>query len=197
MSDVRSWRRGAGTWALVILTTIISVAFAAEKNPPAEKKPPRFRTITVQGEVVWMADALKQSLGISTVKEAHDRVLALRTKDGKLRPLVEDLRGRSFRTDDRLRGKPMELLVREYPQHPLLQVIRIYEITDGKKYEVDYWCDVCAIIMFERDFCACCQDNNRLRHRLVVKGKTTNTERPQPRDTKKKRTPDTEAPEGT
>ena len=66
----------------------------------------------------------------------------------------------------------MELSVRRYKQHPMLQVIRVYELDQDEKFEVDYWCDVCAIVMFEKGFCACCQDDNRLRRRIVKRGVT-------------------------
>lgn len=156
---------------LVLVVGLVAAAGATEKplEKPLEKKEPKFRTEILRGRVVWLGDGLKRQFGISTVRESSQRTLAVETDQGELFPLVEDLRGRSFRTDERLRGKPLELLVRRYEKHPLRQIIRIYERKDGKKYEVDYWCDVCSIVMFERGFCACCQDKNRLRHRLVEK----------------------------
>ena len=114
-----------------------------------------------------MADALKSEFGISTVPEADKSVLAVHTKDGQLVPIVENLRGRAFRKDERLRGKEMEILARRYERQPLIQVLRIYQLDDGERYEVDYWCDVCAIVMYEKGPCSCCQDDNRLRKRPV------------------------------
>jgi hypothetical protein len=139
---------------------------------PAQTEP-TFRTESVRGKVVWLSDALQSQFQISTVPEAAERTLAVLTDQGVVLPLVEDLRGRSFRADERLRGKSLELLVRRYDQHPLLQVIRIHELRNGQKYELDYWCDVCAIVMFEKGLCACCQDENRLRSRLVDDGHQT------------------------
>lgn len=133
-----------------------------------------FETTSVRGKVVWLSDGLKEYFGISTVPGAQERTLAIYTGRGELLPLVEDLRGRSFRTDERLRNKPMELSVRRYDKHPMLQILRIYEFKDGNKYIVDYWCDVCAIVMFEQGVCACCQDDNRLRHRLVEDDESEN-----------------------
>lgn len=133
---------------------------------------PKYQTESVRGTVVWMNEALDRLYGISTTADAKQRLLALETEQAELFPILEDLRGRSFRTDARLRGKPMELLVRRYEKHPLLQVIRVYELDEKQKFEIDYWCDVCAIVMFEKGFCACCQDNNRLRKRIVKDGIT-------------------------
>jgi hypothetical protein len=93
--------------------------------------------------------------------------VAILTADGSVLPLVENLRGRAFRKDERLRGKKMEIWVRRYDEQPFVQVLRIFELQDGQRYEVDYWCDICAIPMYETGPCACCQDHNRLRKRPV------------------------------
>jgi len=127
-----------------------------------------YRNVALRGKVVWLADVLKQEFAISTVPEVSQNTLALLSTDGTVLPIVENERGRAFRKDQRLRDVDVELLVRQHEQHPFLQILRVYQIEDGKKYEVDYWCDVCAIIMYETGPCSCCQDNNRLRKRLVT-----------------------------
>ena len=139
----------------------------ADELKIGETQPPPFHTESVRGKVVWLGAGLKDLFQITTVPESQQSTLAIQTEQGHLLPLAEDLRGRSFRTDERLRGKQMELFVRRYGKHPFLQVLRIYELQDEKKYQVDYWCDVCAIVMFEKGPCACCQDDNRLRLQIV------------------------------
>jgi hypothetical protein len=143
-------------------------AAQTESETDSDRKP-KFRTELIRGKVTWLAAALKSKFGISTVPEVAENSLALVTDDGRLLPIVENLRGRAFRMDERLRGKDMQILARRYQQQPLIQVLRVYEFDEGKRYEVDYWCDVCAIVMFETGPCACCQDDNRLRKRLVGK----------------------------
>ena len=138
----------------------------AEESIPKKSKP-EFCTELVKGKVVWQADALKSKFGISTVSEAEKSALAILTPDGELLPIVENERGRAFRKDKRLRDTDMEILVRRYEKQPLVQIIRVYQIEDGQRFEVDYWCDVCAIVMFETGACSCCQDHNRLRKRPV------------------------------
>ena len=59
----------------------------------------------------------------------------------------------------------VEILARRYQDQPFIQVLKLFEIDGQERYEVDYWCDVCAIVMFETGPCACCQDDNRLRKR--------------------------------
>jgi hypothetical protein len=152
----------------------VSALGSAENASPAPELPAgtepasdqaEYVTESIRGRVVWMSAALKRRFGINLVREANERVLALETTDGQLLPIMEDVRGRSFRMDKRLREMEVELLVRRYQQLPMLQVIRVYELKDDTKYVVDYWCDVCAIVMFQLGPCDCCQDTNRLRVR--------------------------------
>ena len=50
-----------------------------------------------------------------------------------------------------------------YQGVPLLQVIRLSEVRPDGLYEIDYWCDTCAISMFILKACECCQGPTRLR----------------------------------
>jgi hypothetical protein len=124
-------------------------------------------TFSLRGRVVWMAEALERRFGIQTVPEAAERTLALETPGGELHPIIEDLRGRSFRKDERFRGVDVELLVRRYEGSPMIRVIRIYALKKDGKFELDYWCDICAIGMYESGPCDCCQELNRLRESRV------------------------------
>lgn len=153
----------------VCLMLATATSLADEKPAGGDKDAqPGYTTKSLQGRVVFMADALQRLHGVSTVPEAKERIIALETPEGKLCPLVEDKRGRSFRLDERLMGTPMELLVRQHEGSPAIQVIRIHTLEDGKKYLVDYWCDICAITMFELKPCDCCQGPIRLRKREVT-----------------------------
>ncbi len=137
---------------------------AAESKPVAQAK---YRTRAIRGRVVWLNEALKRRYGIGTVPEAAERVLALETAEGQLLPIVEDIRGRAFRKDPRLRKMDVELLVRQYTGSPLVQIIRVYAHEKGKKVQVDYWCEICAIAMYELKACDCCQGPIDLRRRPV------------------------------
>jgi hypothetical protein len=61
----------------------------------------------------------------------------------------------------------VELLVRHYRGSPVVQVIRVFEVSKEGKLEIDYWCEVCSIAMFEQKDCECCQEPNVLRRRKV------------------------------
>lgn len=112
-----------------------------------------------------MAEALARLHGVKQVPEAAERTLALETADGALHPLIEDVRGRAFRRDERLRKMQVELLVRQHKGSPVVQIVRVYELTKEGKSEVDYWCEICAIAMFELKECDCCQGPIELRRR--------------------------------
>jgi ferric-dicitrate binding protein FerR (iron transport regulator) len=132
-------------------------------------EPAAFQTEVLQGRVVYLADALERKFAIKSSPDARERILALETKPGELVPLVEDLRGHSFRIDKRLRDMDVELTVRRYTGSPAVQVIRVCELAKDGKYEVDYWCSICSIAMFELKECECCQGPIELRKRKVDK----------------------------
>ncbi|REJ66157.1 MAG: hypothetical protein DWQ31_15845 [Planctomycetota bacterium] len=135
----------------------------AAKLTPAQK----FSTITLRGRIVWLNDALLRRFAIATAADAREQMLALETDDGEIHPVVEDTRGHAFRLDPRLRERPVEVLARRHEGSPLIQVIRLYALREDGRYELDYWCDICAIQMFQYGVCDCCQGDNRLRERQV------------------------------
>ena len=100
------------------------------------------------------------------------------TNDGNNAAGIQDIRHRDLRVcrrDDRLaRGVrdrrfwyPVELLVRRYQLSPAVQIIRVFEVGKDGLYELDYWCDVCAIAMYELKDCECCQGPIELRRTKV------------------------------
>ena len=135
-------------------------------EPGKEAPAPVSSKQTLKGRVVFLAEAIERRFGIKSVAEAKLRTLAMECRDGRLIPLVEDLRGRAFRIDPRLRAfDEVELLVQRHPLSPAAQVIRLYARRDGERVEVDYWCEICSIAMFELKACDCCQGDIELRLR--------------------------------
>ncbi len=139
---------------------------AARETSPAPEKP-KYRTVSLRGKVVWTADAMKRLFGVETDADAAHNSVSLETDDGRLYPIVKDARGRGFWKDPRIRDIDMELMVRQYDGSPWIQVIRVFVFKEGKKYQMDYWCDICAIPMFELKDCECCQGPIRIRLRPV------------------------------
>jgi hypothetical protein len=130
----------------------------------------QYTTETLRGRVVWLDDALKRRFGIATEADAAQKSVVLQTADGKLVPIVPDVRGHAFAVDPRLRDIELELLVRRYADAPHVQVIRVMKSKQGVLYEIDYWCDICAIAMYTLKPCECCQGETRLRERAVKDG---------------------------
>jgi hypothetical protein len=170
---IMSNRAPHNVWAFLptmvaTVTALGCLALAsAEGVSKPEAAPSKYVTESLRGRVVWLAEAMKRRHGVETDADACEWLVALETPQGKLYPIVKDFRGRGFRLDPRLRGVDMELLVRRYEGSPLIQVIRVCTFKAGKKYELDYWCDVCAIPMYELKECECCQGPIRIRERLV------------------------------
>lgn len=165
--------RWPGLFAFLALTGCLLQADAS-----CAKDKPKRTTESLRGRVVWMADALKDQFGIQTDEDAAQALVALKQADGRLHPIVKDQRGRCFYTDERLRDIDVELLVRRHAGSPMVQVVRVYTLKSGDKYELDYWCDICSIPMYERKPCECCQGPTRLRERLVKKSDPAEATKP-------------------
>ncbi len=117
----------------------------------------------VRGQVVFLQERLAKELGIGVVPEARQRVLGIETARGRWIPLIENARAEAFRLDRELRGIDLELVIRRYERTPMVQLLRVFQWRDGKRFEVIYWCDVCAIATARPGACACCQDEVELR----------------------------------
>ena len=150
-------------------------ATAPARDQPSGKV--KYTTQSLRGQVVWMADALRDRFGIKTDDDVAQAVVALEDEQGRLHPLLKDTRGRAFYSDERLRGIELELLVRRYPGSPAVQVVRVYAIKPDGKYQLDYWCDVCSIAMYELKPCECCQGPTRLRERRAEDDQSAQGER--------------------
>jgi hypothetical protein len=148
------------SWSAGGLIVLAALALGAE---PGVQQASR----VVRGRIVWLADALERLHGVRLVPEAREHILVLETPSGELVPLVEDERGRAFRSDGRLRGIDVEVVGRQQRGSPFLQVMKLFAVDDGRRYELDYWCEICSIAMFELKPCDCCQGSIELRRREV------------------------------
>ncbi|MCA9120535.1 MAG: hypothetical protein H6822_14110 [Planctomycetaceae bacterium] len=149
-------------------TLLLTVAALGDAPSTPHKSQPRYVTKSIRGRVVWLYEAMSRLHGVKPVPDAGDRILALEAADGRLYPIFEDIRGRAFRRDERLRKMEVELDVREYAGSPMVQILRVYELTDEGKFDVDYWCEICSIAMFELKECECCQGPIELRRQKLA-----------------------------
>jgi hypothetical protein len=139
---------------------------AAREGPskPADTERDAVRTL-LSGKVVRLADALRQR-GIKSYEEEIKEQVVLVTRTGEVVPIVPDWRGRALYQDERLRDRPVDLIVNRRAGLPWVQVLSIYTFDDkGVRNLTDYWCDICAIPMYEIKECECCQGPIRLRFR--------------------------------
>ena len=114
------------------------------------------------GKVLLLGEALKEK-GIKSYEEMHKQA-ALVTPDQEIIPIIADWRGRAFFQDERLRNRKVELVGMRKPGVPYLQVLSVFTFDEkGERMYTDYWCDICAIPMYEVKPCDCCQAEIRLR----------------------------------
>lgn len=167
--------------AAAIKTVLLALALLAALRTTgarAEEPDRQYTNESLRGKVVWLAEALDRRFGLKTDDDTLHAVAAMECADGQLQPLLKDARGRAFYSDERLRGVDVEVSVRRYRGAPMLQVVRVYLLKPDGKYEVDYWCDVCSIAMYEPKACECCQGPIHLRQRRVDEPNGGDKERP-------------------
>jgi len=129
---------------------------------PKQSAPPEPPKELFSGRVVFLRDALKRRK-IPAYDEVGDQVV-LETADRELIPIVPDWRGRAFYQDARLRDRKVELVGYRRAGVPYLQVLMVFTFNEkGQREYMDYWCDICAIPMYQIEPCKCCQAPIRLR----------------------------------
>lgn len=163
---------------LLITGLLATAACAAEKSAPEAKPSTKVAATTASkaddnplqperhlfsGKVVFLHDALKRRKVKSYEEEAKGQVV-LECDDGELIPILSDWRGRAFYQDERLRNRQVDLVGFRQKQVPYLHVLTIFIYDEhGERQYMDYWCDICAIPMYEIKPCDCCQAPNRIR----------------------------------
>jgi len=175
--------RGSLSVCLLALSAALAFAWSEEDsparpttdaNPVAETKSTDAESAQpadepqreiLSGKVVLLAEALKARKIKSYPEEIKGQVV-LATSTGELVPIVSDWRGRAFYQDERLRDRPVDLIVNRHRGVPWVQVLSIYMLDEKGVHSIfDYWCDVCSIPMYEIKDCECCQGPIRLRLR--------------------------------
>jgi hypothetical protein len=162
IAECRARNKAIGLFAATVFAVLV-----LSRTLVADDASKEYQSETIRGKVVFLVEAFEKQTGIRAVPEARERILALQTANGSLIPLLEDTRGRAFRRDERLREMTVELDVRRYRTSPAVQIIRVLEVAKDGRYEIDYWCDICAIPTVEKKDCECCQGPVELRRRKV------------------------------
>lgn len=160
MNGLRSWIVAACCLGAGWLTY-------AQPTPEPPAASAEFKLDTIRGRIVWFGEALRRRHGVVSDADALKTTIALETPSGELIPIIKDARGRAYHIDPRLHQFDYELVVRRFAGSPAVQIVRVYTFHQEKKYEFDYWCDICAIPMYELKDCECCQGPIRFRERLM------------------------------
>ncbi len=139
---------------------------AQRTSTDAAKTPRAFRET---GRVVCLAEELRARFG-AAVDPVHDHLYGFRV-DAKNGPryftLVRTPHSEALFVDERFRKHSLVLSGRIFPGSQLLEVSGWLWIRDGVRYDVYYWCEVCAIRGVDPGPCACCQGEVELREKAV------------------------------
>lgn len=161
----RGVRLTAGLWAQETSAPPASAATKPGQGAADAASQEGVEKVLYTGEVVLLPEAFRRR-GVKSYAEEIAQTAVLYSTEGEIVPLVPDWRGRAFFQDERLRDRPVELVVNRRAGVPWVSVLSIYlQDEKGKRAVVDYWCDVCSIPMYEIKDCECCQGPIRLRYR--------------------------------
>ena len=153
MAGLSRWGRFAIGAALMLLPAA---------DAPPTPSPPKAEALTMAGEVVELASALK-GLGVPADPASTAGQVVLRTKDGSIAPLLSDEASRALFLDERLRNRRVEVSARRYPGLPYLQVLTFKVEHEGRLRTPEYYCDICTIHVRYPQICPCCQGDMELR----------------------------------
>jgi hypothetical protein len=145
---------------------LILLAPTSQADEPATT-PPKFKVVKVKGNVISYKQALEDRLGLAIPDPAAIELYALVTGKGEILPLLPTDSAQFFYSDERVRGRPMEITARVYENTPGLHVLEVHSIQDGKLCEIYYWCEICSIKMYRLKYCDCCQGPIELREHPV------------------------------
>ncbi len=154
--QVRTMFRSIGIFLFMICSSML-VLGKEKATTPQQTSPPKQ---LFSGNVVLRTESKppKRTSASKTIK----KIAYLKTDDGKYIPIKNDWRGRAFLLDKQLRNRKIELIGIQH--HESIQVLVVYTFNkNGKRQYTDYWCEVCAIPMYEPKLCECCQDKNVIR----------------------------------
>jgi hypothetical protein len=130
--------------------------------PLSDAAPPKPEPVTITGTALLLPEVLKP-LGLTTDTEPGTGQVVVRGEDGSIVPLLSDDASRALFQDERLRGRPVEVKGRRFPNLPYLQVIT-FRVEEGGRWRTpEYYCIICTISVRYPQTCPCCQGSMELR----------------------------------
>lgn len=113
-----------------------------------------------QGAVVELKGRVAQTPGQTN--------LTFRTEEGPVYQLKRDSMSEALYADTNLHSKVLLLKGRVIPDKNTFQVTgNLHSIKDGKRHELFYYCDICAITTSIPGLCLCCREPVELREEPV------------------------------
>ena len=153
---------------MILLVVCIGLVSLSPVGLSDDAKKPLPPTVLLTGIVKTVDDVEARRLGFTPVQFRREQTPVFYDLDKQPHELYQDVRGRSFRKDKRLCNRPVIITVRKDSLDGPLRVVRVYVLDDDQTKHLDYWCEICAIAMYELKACDCCQGDIELRLRNVI-----------------------------
>lgn len=113
-----------------------------------------------EGKIVSLDEVKKKS---TSTADAKAEGVALKLADGTFHLIAIDDVSRLLFLDAQFLGREVRLTAQLVPGGKTLKVKKVQTIVDGKRFNVDYWCERCQLAATEPGRCRCCGDVVMLR----------------------------------
>jgi hypothetical protein len=153
-SPIRSFGSGLSmAWIAAFLGFGLLVPAPAPDGPGS---------VTLHGRAVELS-AVLQARGLKADAEPIAQQVVLLAEDGTVTPLLPNAASRALFRDERLRGRPTEVVGERVEGLPYLNVVAFRIEEQGVLRTPEYHCEVCTIDVRAPQDCPCCQGPMELR----------------------------------
>jgi hypothetical protein len=113
-------------------------------------------TVELRGRVVCVAEEMHQRHG-APLPTNHEHLWGFQAADGRIYTLLRGKFSEAIFTDERIRGKELEVKARLFADTQVIELERVRSVKNGVTHDLFYYCDVCAIESVSPEICSCCQ----------------------------------------
>ena len=114
--------------------------------------------IQLRGRIVCLAEEMHR-LHQTALPTGHEHLYGFRTNEGTYYTLLRTRTAEGLFADKRLHERELIVQGRVLPNTQILDAIPVGSVREGRRYELYYWCTVCAIKTVIPGPCMCCQDD--------------------------------------
>ena len=122
------------------------------------KPTPDGKAARLRGRIVCLTEELVSEHQVTPACATRGHVYALKTGDGKLHPLLPTESAAAVWLDERYRQLDLQIVARRFPNTEFIEVIKYQTWRNDKPFDLDYFCIVCNISVYQPGPCECCQD---------------------------------------